>query len=431
MPRKTFTDTFLRSLSRKPTDRAVIYTEPGRKGLILRHQPGGTLSWLVRYQRDGRQKWLTLGAYPALSLEAAHDAHSEARKQLAKGLDPDIERQHEARAREKQRREEKTAGGITVRNVIAEWGWRFARKHRKRPREAVRLLRVNLAPWDLKPAKDLTRRDAVTLLDKIVGRGSAVMANRIHALGLQAFTFGVSRELVPLNPFLGIPRPGGTEAPKERALTVDEIKAFWTALDLPGTAISSAVRLCLRLILATAQRPGEIIGARWSEFDLTAAEPVWLIPAARSKNGKAHEVPLSDLATELLGELQALQKEPRPCIAPSHMSKLAADESLSERALSRALRNNHDDDGKLFGLSPFTPHDLRRSAATGMTLLGIPRLHVAKVLNHADRDITSVYDRHDYASEKRAALQLWADELRKIIAGKQRKVVPIREGARA
>jgi integrase len=161
-----------------------------------------------------------------------------------------------------------------------------------------------------------------------------------------------------------------------------------------------------------------------------ADEPVWRIPAERSKNGKAHQVPLSDLAVEILGQMRAQVDGDRPCIAPSHMSKRAADEPLSERALSRALRNNHDDDGKLFGLAPFTPHDLRRSAATQMTLLGIARLHVSKVLGHADSEITAVYDRSTYEVEKRVALQTWADHLRAIIEGKKSgKVAPIRKDA--
>ncbi len=87
---------------------------------------------------------------------------------------------------------------------------------------------------------------------------------------------------------------------------------------------------------------------------------------------------MSDLAAEILEQMREQAGDDRPCIAPSHMSKRAAKEPLSYRALSRALRNNHDKDGKLFGLPAFTPHDLRRSAATQMTLLGIPRLHVAK-----------------------------------------------------
>lgn len=104
---------------------------------------------------------------------------------------------------------------------------------------------------------------------------------------------------------------------------------------------------------------------------------------------------------------------------------LKPDSPISERALSRALRNNHVDE-KLFGCEPFTPHDLRRTAATHMTTLGIQRLHVGKVLNHSEGgDVTAVYDRYGYWDEKQRALATWEVELRSIIDGKPSKVVSI------
>jgi integrase len=428
MAKRVFTETWIKTL--KPHNVRRDFTETGRPGFMLRVWPGGQKTFVFRYHVDGRARIMTLGQYPVVNLAEAHDDHAAARKLLAKGIDPIEEQQRQERAQKAHQRAELQTSAITARNVIAEWGWHYARRHRKRPREAVRLLRSYLEPWEGKPARDLVKRDAVLLLDRIVARGSLVAANRIRDLASQAFTFAVSRDLVQVNPFLGVPKPGGQESAKERTLNSDEIRTFWRSLDSGDIEMSPTVRLALRLILATAQRPGEVIGAAWSEFDLDSKAPIWRIPAARSKNGKPHDVPLSDLALEQLSELRALAKD-RPCIAPSVHSKLKPDEPLSERALSRALRNNYDDDGKLFGLQPFTPHDLRRTAATSMTALGIARLHVAKVLNHVDGSITAVYDRHDYEPQKRLALQTWADDLRAIIAGKKRKVLPIRPGAAA
>jgi len=413
MPKRVFTETWLKSLANKPPPRRRDYSEPGRVGFQLRHWPGGALTFVLRYQCEGREVPLTLGSYPAMSLEEAHDEHGQARKLLGRGIDPRSERERASRLHKAQERAERQSNAISVRNVIAEWAWHYARRRRKRPREAVRLLRTYLKPWEARPARELVRRDAVRLLDPIAAR-APVMSNRIRDLGSQAFTFAVSRDLLQVNPFLGIPRPGGDETPKERTLTPDEIRSVWRALE------SKDIEMW----------PGEVIGAAWSEFDVASKAPTWRIPAARSKNGKPHDVPLSDLALELLGELRTLAKD-RSHVAPSVHSKLKPDEPLSERALSRALRNNYDDDDKLFGLEPFTPHDLRRTAATCMTALGIARLHVARVLNHTDRDITAIYDRHDYASEKRLALQTWANDLRAIIAGKKRKVLPIRPEAAA
>lgn len=229
------------------------------------------------------------------------------------------------------------------------------------------------------------------------------MARRMRSLGLQVFTFAVARDLVTVNPFVGTPPPGEDEEPRDRKLDAHEVRSFWRALDRDDIEMSKLVRLGLKLILVTAQRPGEVAGAAWAEIDMARA--IWAIPAERAKNSRAHEVPLSDLALELVEQLRTMARG-RPHLLPSVHSKLKRDEPLSQRALSRALRNNHDEHGKLFGLEPLVPHDLRRTAASMMTSLGIPRLYVSKVLNHTDQDITGrVYDLNEYEPQRRAALQ--------------------------
>lgn len=432
MPTRRFTETWLRSLEKKHPPERVDYSEPGRKGFMLRHWPGGERTFVVRYQRDGKTRILTLGNYPATTLEEAHEAHAEARKQLSRGLDPIEEREREAKARAAQQAKEKAAGAVTIRNVIAEWAWHYARRHRKRPREAVRLLKGHLTkPLIGRPAHEITKRDLVKIIDRVLTRGSNVMANRLRDLIVQVFAFAAARDLIPSSPAAGLLRkPGGDEESKERSLSRDEVGVFWKAMAAPEHAISAPVRLGLKLILATAQRPGEVAGARWDEFDLKNG--VWTIPGPRTKNGREHYVPLTDLAIELLHELQVLARD-RPHVLPSVHSKLKRDEPISERALSRALRNNHkgEKNPRLFGIEPFTPHDLRRTAATHMTSLGIQRLYVNKLLNHADNETTAIYDRHHYWDEKKHALNIWTAELRAIISGKSRKVVPIHDVARA
>ena len=418
---RIFTDTWLRSLERSAPPKRKDYTEKGRKGLMLRHWPGGERTFVVRYHRGGAQRIATLGNYPSISLEDAHEEHARIRRMLTQGLDPQEERARLGRQRETERLKHAASDGITVRNVIAEWGWHYARRRRRRPREAVRLLRAYTEPWEGRPVVEIGKRDVVTLLDKIVGRGSAVMANRIGALGKQAFAFAMQRDLIESNPWTGISRPGGEERARQRKLTEQELNTLWRALDDPKIKATEHVRVALKLILVTAQRPGEIAGARWDEFTGDA----WSIPPERlksgSRTGRAHHVPLSDLALEIIGSLRPLATN-RPHLLPSPHSKRKPDEPMLELALSRALRNNREDDGTVFGIAWFTPHDLRRTAASMMTTLGVQRLHVAKVLNHADRDVTGrVYDLNEYTAEKKHALQLWADRLRAITAG---KVVP-------
>jgi len=423
-----FTETWLRSLERKPPAKRQDYTEAGRKGFMLRHWPGGERTFVVRYQKGGKPDLVTLGNYPAVSLEQAHDEHAQLRRMLARGLDPKAERGEAARQQESARRKRQAFVAVTVRNVIAEWGWHYARRHRKHPREAVRLLKVYTDPWKGRPVADLTKRDVVTLLDRIVARGSTVMANRVDSLGKQAFRFAMQRDLIESNPWVGTARPGGDEKARQRKLTEGEVRTLWKALEASGTKATPQVRLALKLVLVTAQRPGEVAGVRWKEIDTTAA--TWTIPAQRVKNGREQKVPLSDLALEIIEQLRPLAKE-RPHVFPSAHAKQKREAPMLELALSRALRNNRDDDELVFGLPWFTPHDLRRTAASMMTALGIPRLHVSKVLNHTDRDITAIYDQHDYFAEKKQALETWADHLRAIITGKAAKVVAIAKERRA
>jgi integrase len=441
MPKRTFTPTWIKNL--KPADSRQDFTEAGRPGFMLRVWPGGQKTFVFRYWRNEKASVMTLGQWPAMSLEEAHDEHVAARKQFVNGLDPIEEKERAARAREAQEQRRRTVEGVTIRNVIAEWGWHWARRRRKRPREAIRLLKVHLAkPLAGKPAQDITKRDLVKAIDKVMARGSMVMANRLRDLFAQVFEFAASRDLIPSSPAAGLLRkPGGDEESRERSLSNDEVKTFWSAMEWPKTAISAQVRLGLKLILITAQRPGEVATARFDQFDVD--ERLWTIPADIAKNEREHYVPLTDLAVELIEQLRTLAKG-RPHLLPSQQSKLKPNEPISERALSRALKNNHvgEANPKLFGCEPFTPHDLRRTAATHITSLGIPRLHVSKVLNHltvpkvsnhadAASDTTAIYDRHHYWDEKKRALEVWETELRAIIAGKKPKVVAIGKGRRA
>lgn len=130
-------------------------------------------------------------------------------------------------------------------------------------------------------------------------------------------------------------------------------------------------------------------------------------------------MPLSPLTIELLEKLRALTGE-GAYILPAHASQRHS-APYSTGVLTRAVRENAEH----FGIAHFTPHDLRRTAASFMTKLKIPRLHVEKVLNHSTGDIAEVYDRHDYLPEKRVALERWADQLSAIVEGRKADVVPI------
>jgi integrase len=140
------------------------------------------------------------------------------------------------------------------------------------------------------------------------------MANRVAALLTQMFSFGVERGMLEATPFTSLPRPGGTEKSRNRKLDDREVRTFWKKLTSSG--LSAEVQIALKLILVTAQRPGEVALAARQEFDLERG--IWTIPPERSKNGKPHPVPLSDLALSLLHHLR------RRCGETQHSSPHAA-----------------------------------------------------------------------------------------------------------
>ncbi len=221
------------------------------------------------------------------------------------------------------------------------------------------------------------------------------MANRTLALVRKIFNWGISQEIVETNPCAMI-EPPGIETPRDRVLNDDEIRTIWKTLDdmppLDGGR--------LKLMFLTAQRPGEIRQMRWQDID----RDWWTIASEFSKNRLSHRVPLSPLAVEVLGALS--HDEGAEWVFPS--ARGVGPISGNQRALA-ALRAACKVD--------FRAHDIRRTVATRLTGdLGINRLIVAKVLNHIERGITGIYDRHSYDAEKRRALKAWSQRLNEILS---------------
>jgi integrase len=202
------------------------------------------------------------------------------------------------------------------------------------------------------------------------------------------FNFGMNVDVVEHNPVTGtIPAP---ETSRDRVLTEDELRQFWRGTEGMLPAMSAR----LRLALVTAQRGGEICSMRWDELDLQAG--VWTIPATKAKNGLAHRVPLSALALELI---ETLPREDAYVFVGARGSR------------------QHREAVQSIELVDFRPHDLRRTAASGMASIGVSRIAISKILNHVETGVTAIYDRHGYDAEKREELTRWALELRRIVDG--------------
>lgn len=383
-----------------PAEGRAEYFDASLPGFALRVSDAGRKTWIVLYRVNGRLRRMTLGTYPNLPLADAREQAEDALRAAAKGRDPAGEKQAGRKAE-------------TFAELADEYLERYAKAKKRSWRKDQQIIEKDLKPtfrtWK---AKDVTRKDVLRLLDKIKDRGAPIQANRTLEVIRRMYNWGIERSIVEANPAHHVAKPA-QENRRDRVLSDDEIRALWTAFDGEGPLMAAAFKL--RLI--TAQRGGEVLGMRRTELDPELSW--WTIPAERSKNKLPHRVPLSKLAQETLrvaleksaglpvvfpnpSDLASLKHE-RPGYDPEAAEPMWAIWKAAERIRKSA------------GVEDFDPHDLRRTAASNMTSMGIPRLVVSKILNHAEKGVTAVYDRHSYDAEKRHALDAWAAKLQQIL----------------
>lgn len=387
-----FTDRYIQALKGKEQRYEVLEG----LGFSIRVTPTRSKTFFMVYQFEGRNRRLTLGGYPEMKLTEARQKHADARQQLAKGVDPGAVVQTAKREAD---------AAPTVAQLVDEYIEKWAKPRKKTWAEDYRMLHKDVVPvWGKRKAKEITRREVLTLLDGIVARGAGIVANRTLEVVRRMFNYAIEQSILEFSPCTRVRAPT-QKVQRDRVLSDDEIRTFWHGLDKAG--MSEGSRIALRLLLMTAQRKGEVVEAPWSEFDLVGGW--WTIPIERAKNKSSHRVPLSagalallERAKELSGESPYLFPSPRNINAPVGGTSI-------DHALHRALST--------IGLTNVIPHDLRRTAASLMTGSSISRLVVSKILNHVEQGITAVYDRHSYDAEKRVALDAWGRRLESIVTG--------------
>jgi integrase len=407
------------------TARAVLTVkpDPGKRveipdaalpGFYLILQPSGAKSWALRYRYGGKPRKLTLGRYPAFGLKEARTEARKALQLLEYGADPGVvKKTAKAEAREIEE---------TGRDKMAAVVDLFIRRHAQRNRrwrDVLAMFRREVLPkWGEKRIQDITKRDAVDLLDAIVDRGSPITANRLRAHLNTLFGWAKRRDIITASPLEGI-KPPAPEKPRDRVLTDQEILWFWKACDKLGQPFGSLYQF----LLLTGQRLRE--GAEMTESEVH--DDVWIIPAARSKNGDEHTVPLSGAAQGVLASLPRIRGNFRftttgtSPVSGFTRAKARLDRQMADIASQQA--------GQPVEITPFTIHDLRRTAATGIAGLRFPPHVVEAILNHKSgtrRGVAGVYNRFDYADEKRAALEAWAAHVMEIFGEDVGAVVPFK-----
>jgi len=395
----------------------------GHPGLVLianRPDAGGqsSRSWYCIYSfRENGKKWTRkkrIGLYPAMSLSEAAAIVGTIRSEVAAGGDPVAEAKAEQAVQQAEAR--------TFADLVADYLGDQYRAGVKSAPEVERALTLDALPaLGALPAAAVTDVQIERTVDAVLDRGSAGMARHLLAYIRGAFNHGLdsptlrARYGLVHNPADRVGRsrrgkPGkyGRHGVKDRALDDDEIARFWRALDSSQTA--PATKLVLKVLLATGQRLGEVRGARQVELKLDGVAPVWNLPGERVKNGRAHTLPLSDLAVRLFQEALSLHRKKSVVFA----SAQTADGTVGSDATRQVIERLHRS-GRLAG-ARFTPHDLRRTAASGLERLGTPREVVGRILNHSPSGVTAVhYSRHDYADEMRAAMEAWASHLEGLV----------------
>lgn len=300
---------------------------------------------------------------------------------------------------------------------------RYLEEHARRFKRSAdaddRNLRLHILPrWAKRRYDHIERADVIELVEGIVKAGYPVQANRVQALISMIFSFAVDADLVKSNPCSRL-RKRGTENQETRILSDDEIRQFWRRATLPP--VSRRVGLALRLALLTGCRSGEVAEISRAELSNleTAGSAAWLLPAERSKNGKAHFVPLSELARATVLSALELTSDEDECLFPS---PIEAGGPITGHALTVAMRRmSNKIEGpaqKTWRADPPSPHDLRRTVATRLSQMGTPPEDVAAILNHVRSDVTGRhYDQYQRANEKRVALDAWADAIQVITTG--------------
>ena len=365
-------------------------------GLYLIVQPSGARSWAVRYRHNGRPRKHTLGPYPAIDLKSARTLGTKALRAAAEGHDP-------TGARQEQR-------ANSVEQVVTQ----FLIKHgqrRYRPRtfaEAQRLLKQNVvAHWGRQSIASITRKQLRDMLDQLVANDTPMLANRVHGITRKLFGWAVEQEIIEVSPFAGL-KPPAEEKSRDRILTDQELRAVWQAVGQMGVYGSF-----VRLLALTGQRRGEIAGLVWSEVDLD--KRLISLPRERVKNNRAHEIPLSPQVVDLIEALP--RKSERYVFSLRGGGPIGGFAKLKAR-LDMAC-----------GVRDWVLHDLRRTAASGLARLGVGLPVIEKVLNHVGGSfagVVGIYQRHDFAGEKRRALELWGAHVESIVSGKPAKAKVLR-----
>ncbi len=391
------------------TDKAIKAAKPEAKqyrmaagqGMYLQVMPNGSKLWRMKYRFDGKEKVLSFGAYPEVTLAQARLKREEARQQLAEGIDPS--------ELLKQQRQQAKAKVLTFKTVAERW-YHGKAVLAKRPwapatAEKARLyLEKDLYPAiGDKPIASITRIELIKLNESIEKRGAFDVAGKIRQWLGVIFDDAYDKGEIPNNPAHNLKpsyRAEGVERRHHPAIRFNELPAMLEAVDATGS--HKLIKAAIRLLMLTAVRPAELRLAQWSEFDLEAG--VWTIPAERMKMRRPHSVPLTNQVLELLAQVKEVNPE-------GYLFIVQGSKPMSENTLNKTLR--------LAGYGgKHTGHGFRHLLSTELNERGYNSDWIEAQLAHASEDkIRATYNKAQYLEQRRGMMQTWADSIDALAAG--------------
>lgn len=390
----------------KPTDNPQKLFDGG--GLFLLVTPNGGKWWRIKYRYAGKEKLLSIGTYPEVSLKDARERREEARKHIANGDDPSaLKQQTKINMR--------INATNTFKAVADEWMSKQVKKNSEATHKRHNMILTNdLLPWlGKRPLKEIRAPELLTAIQRIESRGANELAHRALRLANKVFLYGIVTGKAIYNVAADLRGALEPVVVTHRAAITDpkEVGGLLRAIEsYKGTF---TVKCALQLSPMFFARPGELRNAEWAEFDLVKAE--WNIPAEKMKMKMAHLVPLSKQAITILSELKPLTGDGK-YLFPSERTR---DRSMSNNSVNAALRRLG------FGHDEMTAHGFRALARTILDeVLGFRPDFIEHQLAHAVRDPNGrAYNRTAHLVERRKMMQAWSDYLDKLKVGAD--IVPI------
>lgn len=429
------TDTKLRNL--KPSVKA--YQEADDAGLFVEVMPGGAKTWRLRYRMGGRgskQEKVTLGDYPGYSLSEARTWRDDCKALASRGLSPMSLKRGDpipddappaakelaqffmrnwcSKAVEKAKAKEETQkANDTVEAFARRWYSEIVEPANSNPRNIRRVLDKDVIPAiGGKQIADVTVTDILAITDRVKARGADQMALQTRNVLKRLFAYAIAREKTQFNPAAAIEARFIAQArSRDVALTPEEVGRLLRAIY--QSSMKRSHKLALHLLILCMVRKTELIEAQWDEIDLEKSE--WSIPGERMKKDKPHLVCLSRQAVAMFEELKALASGSE-WVFPSRGD---LHKPISHSTLNVAVRALEID------VREFVIHDFRRTASTHLHEAGFNTDWIEKALAHEQKGIRGIYNRAQYAEQRRNMLQWWADfvdsqidEGRKVIIGR-------------